>query len=108
MSDNERISASQAYENFQKDPNVVIIDVRTASEYSQMHIRNALHIDLYAPDFQTRIRALERDKKYYLYCASGARSAYAAKMMHEMGFKEAYNIGGIRELIHTGFPYEAH
>ncbi|MGQ9863521.1 MAG: rhodanese-like domain-containing protein [Bacteroidia bacterium] len=100
------ISASEAYEIYQKNPNVVLVDVRTLSEYQSMHVRNALHIDIYMPNFQERIRALDRNKKYFLYCASGARSAYAAQMMRQMNFPDAYNVGGIGELLHVGFPYE--
>lgn len=74
------------------DDNVVILDVRTPAETNRGTIEGAQLIDYRAADFKDQIAALDRDKTYLVYCQSGGRSASAAKMMQDMGFKEIYEL----------------
>ena len=80
-------------------PDAVILDVRTEDEFESGHIPNALNIDLrMGPGFIDELNALDKNKFYYVYCRSGARSAQAVQEMRDLGFSEAYNlIGGILE-----------
>lgn len=76
------------------NPNAVIIDVRSAAEYAQGMIPGSLHIDIMGGDFAEKIKRLDKDKSYYLYCRSGNRSGMAAGAMSQWGFKELYNLTG--------------
>ena len=80
-------------------PGAVVLDVRTEDEFESGHIPNALNIDLRkGPGFIDELNALDKNKFYYVYCRSGARSAQAVKVMRDLGFSETYNlIGGILE-----------
>ena len=40
------------------------------------------------------IRKLDKNEPIYLYCRSGKRSAKAAQILKEMGFKEIYDMEG--------------
>jgi len=83
-------------EKIQKEPDAVILDVRTKAEFINIRIPNSVLIDIYNRDFQERIEALDREKSYFIYCQSGSRSLSAAKQMSKMGFKKIYNLmGGI-------------
>ncbi|RTY66646.1 rhodanese-like domain-containing protein [Flavobacterium sp. GSP27] len=84
---------------FEADENAVILDVRTEDEFSEGYIANAINIDIHSgQDFVTEIEALDKNKKYYVYCRSGMRSAKACEIMNQLGFENAYNlIGGIIE-----------
>ena len=77
----------------------VILDVRTEDEFESGHIPNAFNIDLsMGPGFIDAVNALDKNKSYYVYCRSGARSAQAVQLMRDLGFSETYNlIGGILE-----------
>ena len=77
----------------------VVLDVRTKDEFESGHIPNALNIDLrLGPGFIDKVNALDKNKFYYVYCRSGARSAQAVQLMRDLGFSETYNlIGGILE-----------
>ncbi len=80
-----------------KQPEAVILDVRTEEEFESGYIPNAKNIDLrMGPGFIDEINSLEKNKSYYVYCRSGARSAQAVQLMRDLGFNETYNLlGGI-------------
>ena len=80
-------------------PEAVVLDVRTEDEFESGHIPNALNIDLrMGSGFIDEVNALDKNKSYYVYCRSGARSAQAVQVMRDLGFSETYNlIGGILE-----------
>ncbi len=85
---------AQAMENMKNDPNIRLVDVRSAQEYQGGHIPGSLSVPL---DDLSRIQQLipEKDAAIYTYCASGARSGMAAGMLKRMGYTEVKNIGGI-------------
>lgn len=70
----------------------LLIDVRTEVENLQKNIPESLVIDISQPDFAQKILALDKDKKYLIYCASGNRSSYALSFMEQSGFKEVYEL----------------
>jgi rhodanese-related sulfurtransferase len=71
-----------------------LVDVRTPEEYTAGNIENAQNIDFYADDFKSKITALDKSKPVFVYCRSGGRSAKAANMFKEAGFKEIYDLQG--------------
>ena len=80
------------------EKDIQLIDVRTPSEYANGHVKDAKLIDYKAIDFESKaFEGLDRAKPVLLYCASGRRSARAAKMYVDAGFKKVYNlVGGFR------------
>jgi rhodanese-related sulfurtransferase len=77
------------------DANAVVIDVRTDVEVANGIIPNAIHIDIYkGQEFLDEIEALDKSKNYYVYCRSGNRSGKACAIMRQLGFENAYNLGG--------------
>lgn len=79
-----------------------VIDVRDPSEVAQTgKAKGALNIPLVALRFKADPKApdfhpeLTTDKPIAVYCASGARSNMAAKMLQQLGFDEVHNIGGL-------------
>jgi rhodanese-related sulfurtransferase len=78
-----------------KDPNTIIIDVRTDMEVQGGYIDGTtLFFDFYGSDFKAKIGALDKSKKYIVYCHAGGRSAEAAEIMIKKGFKHVYNLEG--------------
>lgn len=56
-------------------------------------------------DFEEKIKALDKDKTYYVYCRSGNRSSTASSLMAELGFTKVYNIkDGIDNILRSGVP----
>lgn len=74
---------------------VIILDVRTQTEFDEGHIPNAILL----PDAEITQRAEEvlpdRDQTTLVYCRSGRRSALAAKALIQLGYTNVYDFGGI-------------
>ena len=78
------------------DTSVVVLDVRTASEFAEGHIARAVNIDYRQSDFEKKAKAvLPLDKKIAVYCRSGRRSAGAAALLGGDGYKLVNLKGGI-------------
>jgi rhodanese-related sulfurtransferase len=73
---------------------VVILDVRTPGEFAEGYIEGAQNIDFQSGNFENEIAALDKNVTYAVYCRSGNRSGQAAKIMHDAGFYEVYNLDG--------------
>jgi rhodanese-related sulfurtransferase len=74
-----------------------VIDVRTAGEVAQGKIEGALVIDYYSSNFLDQVSQLPKDQELYLYCAVGARSEEAARLLVQQGFTKVYHLqGGIQ------------
>jgi rhodanese-related sulfurtransferase len=84
-----------------------VIDVRTAGEVAQGKIAGALVIDFYSPDFMNQVSQISKDQEVYVYCAVGARSEEAARMLIQEGYTKVYHLqGGIQSWSQQGLPVE--
>ena len=78
----------------QKDPGLVVLDVRTADEFAAGHVpgaRNVSH-DLLASRIDELAGA--RDKQVVLYCRSGRRTLLAEDVLRKAGFKNIAHLEG--------------
>lgn len=92
MSGFKNISAKEFEEGIKQHPDAVILDVRTEPEHMDEHIPGSVLINIMSPEFAQKIRELDKDKPYYVYCRSGNRSGSACGFMASQGFKELYNL----------------
>ena len=94
---------SAQFEEFIKDSEVQLLDVRTPEEYAEGHIPSSLNINVKDENFASHIDdLLTKDKKVAVYCRSGKRSRAAAEILVKKGFK-AYNLDkGILNWIEEG------
>lgn len=86
------LSAADFEAGLNNDPEAIVIDVRTDFEYMDGHLPEARLMNIMSPDFTVEISKLDKDKAYYVYCRSGARSASACRYMQSLGFRESYNL----------------
>jgi hydroxyacylglutathione hydrolase len=77
-----------------------LLDVRRRSEYDSEHIVGGINFPL---DFiNYNMSQLDRNKKYYIYCAGGYRSAIMCSILKARGFDRLVNIvGGYKALGQT-------
>lgn len=69
-----------------------LVDVRTRQEYAGGHAKGAINIPLH--ELSKNVRTLERKPApVIVYCASGTRSARAAKVLRRAGL-ETLDLGG--------------
>ena len=91
----KELSQEEWREQISNDDNAVILDVRTELEMEEGYIPEARNIDIYkGQEFLEELDKLDKEKHYYVYCRSGARSAQACTLMDQKGFKETYNLVG--------------
>ncbi|MCH2226004.1 MAG: rhodanese-like domain-containing protein, partial [Crocinitomicaceae bacterium] len=72
---------------------VLLIDVRTPSEFSKGHIENAINIDFLSESFEEKIKAIDHSLPVLIYCAVGGRSGRAGRKMENLGFKQVFDLG---------------
>jgi rhodanese-related sulfurtransferase len=92
---------------------VLVVDVRDGTEVQASgHIKGAVNvprglIEFRAdPDSPYYNPAFTKDKTIVLHCASGGRSALAAKTLQEMGYTSVFNGGGFKDLVEAGAETE--
>lgn len=85
------------------DSHTTILDARSAKDFAEEHIRNAINIDVSSPDFIYEANArLHRENQIAVYCKSGVRSKMAATLLSNQGFDIVYLNGGISEWKKAG------
>ena len=93
------------FEKKTSEAGVVILDVRTAGEFSEGHIANAINIDVEGMTFEGDISKLDKTATYAVYCHSGRRSGIAVGKMKDAGFKNLFNLtNGIQDWQAAGLP----
>jgi len=70
----------------------LLVDVRTAQEYAEVHIEGARNIPL--DQLEAALPSLPKDKPLVVHCAVGSRSAVAVRVLAAAGF-DARNLGSI-------------
>lgn len=74
-----------------------IIDVRSTEEFGEEHYPNAINIPV--DQLQPRINEIgDKNAPVILYCASGARSAFAVRVLKGSGFTDVVNAGGLYDM----------
>jgi rhodanese-related sulfurtransferase len=88
-----------------QEADVVILDVRTKSEFNEGHIANSINIDFQSDTFLNEILKLDKSKTYAVYCRSGNRSGKAVATMSNEQFISLYNLnGGVIDWAAAGYP----
>jgi rhodanese-related sulfurtransferase len=101
------ISVETAYDMItDKDtyPNLIILDVRTLSEYDAGHLNNSILIP--NTELEARIDELSgyENTEIIVYCRSGARSALASTILVDNNFTEVYNmLGGFEAWVEADY-----
>jgi len=74
--------------------NAVVLDVRTPEEFNSGALVNSINVDFRDKYFETRVKDMDVNKVYFVYCLSGGRSSSAAELMRKNGIKNVYEMVG--------------
>lgn len=87
--------------------NVVVVDVRTAKEYAEGHLKGALNL-VWGNDFEAQVTKanLCQKKTVAVYCRSGRRSKAAADALVKMGYSVIELDKGILGWLQAGKTIE--
>jgi rhodanese-related sulfurtransferase len=101
----KEISAQEAYELIESDPEYIYLDVRSVPEFEAGHPEKAINIPIlhFNPgtgmtpneDFPSVVEAnLPKDAKLVVGCKTGMRSARACDVLSQMGYTNIANVRG--------------
>ncbi len=78
----------------------IVIDVRTPEEFASGEYPGAINLPL--DELDDRIPEFgDFGREITVYCASGARSAYAQRILMQVGYTNVTNGGGIMEMMYS-------
>jgi molybdopterin/thiamine biosynthesis adenylyltransferase/rhodanese-related sulfurtransferase len=100
----DEISTIEARERLDSSGSPLFVDVRESDEWEEGHIPGAVYIP--RGRLESRIEGLIPDKSrpLALYCSVGSRSAFAAKVLGEMGYTDVVSVaGGFADWKRNGF-----
>jgi len=89
------ISASVGKSMMDENTDIILVDVRTESEYNEGHIEGAILLPL--DTIPSNASKVLKDKSaiIIIYCRSGNRSATAVDLLYDLGYANLYDMGGI-------------
>ena len=69
------------------------LDARLPSEFDAQHLEGAINVPLYF--LRLKMKSLDRNTHYIVYCDTGRRSSAASYILNERGFKASVLRGGL-------------
>lgn len=81
-------------QEFMRNNNAILIDVRSSQEYDEGHLNNAINIPLYNVKNEINENVKNKSNLIILYCSSGGRSKKAKAELEKMGYENVYNLKG--------------
>jgi sulfur-carrier protein adenylyltransferase/sulfurtransferase len=81
-------------DEIRRRPGAVVLDVREPDEYEQGAIPGAVHIPRGTLEGSIEGRLTDRSAPIVIHCASGIRSAFAAKTMTDLGYEDVVSMSG--------------
>jgi rhodanese-related sulfurtransferase len=97
------VDVAEARDFISDKADLVILDVRTVSEYESGHLEGAINIPVEA--LSGRLSELNPNDELLVYCRTGNRSTTAVGILKENGYDRIYHMdGGITAWGNAGFP----
>jgi molybdopterin/thiamine biosynthesis adenylyltransferase/rhodanese-related sulfurtransferase len=81
-------------DEIRRRPGAVVLDVREPDEYEQGAIPGAVHIARGTLEGSVESRLTDKSAPVVIHCASGVRSAFAARTLSEMGYEDVVSMAG--------------
>ena len=92
-----QINAEEAATMIEEESNYIILDVRTAEEYSERHIPGAINIPNETIGNEEITRLPDKEQLILVYCRSGNRSKQASEKLVKLGYTNIVEFGGIND-----------
>ena len=102
----DEVDASRARQLLEEDA-ALAIDVREREEWDEGHLPGAVHVPRGHLESRIERASPAKDRPLVVYCASGNRSAFAAKTLEELGYEHVVSLtGGFTDWKRNGLPFE--
>lgn len=105
--DYDNLDVIEANQFIDMNKDIILIDVRTQSEYESIHIPNSISIPLdqlvASLHTEQKVKDLDEDSCIFVYCKEGSRSVQVSDILVEYGYKNVINIeGGLDAWVKAG------
>ena len=90
-----QVNAEEADSMMEEETGYIILDVRTAQEYSEKHIPGAINIPNETIGTEDIPELPDKEQLILVYCRSGNRSKQAADKLVALGYTNIVEFGGI-------------
>ena len=91
---NNEIDYETAEKMMAKNPETVLVDVRSKQEYGEGHLPGSVSLCLYDLDNQAQKVLPNKMQNIIVYCSSANSSKDAQEILETMGYKNVYNLKG--------------
>ena len=92
-----QITMEEAVTMMEEETGYIILDVRTAQEYSEKHIPGAINIANESIGTEDIPELPDKDQLILVYCRSGNRSKQASEKLVKLGYTNIVEFGGIND-----------
>jgi rhodanese-related sulfurtransferase len=84
---------------------MVILDVREPNDHAHSRIENSTNIPRGVLELEVEDTIPDRNRTVVTYCGGGGRSALAADVLQQMGYRDVYSLqGGYKQWKEKPFP----
>ncbi|WP_328284121.1 rhodanese-like domain-containing protein [Oscillibacter valericigenes] len=92
-----QINAEEAAAMMEEESGYLILDVRTAEEFSEKHIPGAINIPNETIGTEDIPELPDKEQLILVYCRSGNRSKQASEKLVKLGYTNIVEFGGIND-----------
>ena len=92
-----QVNAEEAATMMEEESGYIILDVRTAQEYSEKHIPGAINIPNETIGTEDIPELPDMEQLILVYCRSGNRSKQASEKLVKLGYTNIVEFGGIND-----------
>src|SRR5947209_20383750 len=86
------VDTAGAAEAIARNPGTVVLDVREPEEYEQGALPGAVHLPRGHLESKIESQVPDRSRPIVIHCASGVRSAFAAKTLQDLGYTDVVSM----------------
>ena len=92
-----QVNAEEADSMMEEESGYIILDVRTAQEYSEKHIPGAINIPNETIGTEDIPELPDKEQLILVYCRSGNRSKQDSEKLVKLGYTNIVEFGGIND-----------
>ena len=101
----QEISIDEARARLEKNPQVILVDVREDSEWNASHAMQAIHLGKGILERDLEKMLPDQSAEIIMYCGGGYRSALTADVAQRMGYRNVFSlIGGYKGMVEAKWP----
>ncbi len=88
------VTVAETQERLKQNPAAKLIDVREDNEWNAAHAAGSVHLGkgIIERDIETTVP--DKSTELILYCGGGFRSALAADVLQQMGYRNVFSMAG--------------